>query len=66
MGEYQKARKELETTSEMKELDSEAYALLGIACLKLKDNNNARKYFEQALKKNPANEIALKELENCN
>jgi Flp pilus assembly protein TadD len=50
----------------MKELDSEAYALLGIACLKLKDNNNARKYFEQALKKNPANEIALKELENCN
>lgn len=65
LGEYQKARKELETASEKTDLDSEAYALLGIACLKLKDNNTARKYFKLALKKNPANEIALKELANC-
>ena len=66
MNEYEKARKEFERVTVLKDSDSEIYALLGMTCSKIKDIDSAKSYFELALKLNPANEVALRGLAECN
>lgn len=62
MEEFVKAESHLKFYAENGKPDSEVYSLLGIICKLNNKINEARSYFELALKLNPENKLARKEI----
>ena len=59
LGEFEKAENYLRSCVEQSRTSSEIYSLLGVACMNINKLEDAGKFFEESLKLNPDDEVAL-------